>query len=174
MRLRGLILGNELECILPKEHVFLRQFLTEMLLFLLLKRTGELETPVVWIDCLLWGRGQWMRVGLRVDKVTPMSISGATGKESVCQGRRRKRPGSGISPGEGNDTPLQDSCLKIPWAEKPGGLQRVRHEQLSTCLQGPEKSPPDCYFNFPWGVCGGREWPLIILRPLFLINLITS
>ena len=66
-----------------------------------------------------------MRVGLRMDKVTPMSISGATGKESVCQCRRPKRPGSGISPGEGNDTPLQDSCLKIPWAEKPGGLQSV-------------------------------------------------
>ena len=66
-----------------------------------------------------------MRVGLRMDKVTPTSINGATGKESVCKCRRPKRLGSGISPGEGNDTPPQDSCLKIPWAEKPGGLQSV-------------------------------------------------
>ena len=47
-----------------------------------------------------------MRVGLRTDKVTPMSISGATGKESVSAGDKRDRdliPGSGRSPGEGND-----------------------------------------------------------------------
>ena len=35
--------------------------------------------------------------------------------------------------GEGNGTPLQDSCLKIPWMEELGGLQsmgslRVRHD----------------------------------------------
>ena len=35
--------------------------------------------------------------------------------------------------GEGNGTPLQYSCWKIPWAEEPGGLQsmgsrRVRHD----------------------------------------------
>ena len=36
------------------------------------------------------------------------------------------------SPGEGNDNPLQYSCLETPWMEEPGrlqsmGLQRVRH-----------------------------------------------
>ena len=41
-------------------------------------------------------------------------------KEPPCQGRRRKSskqssvPGWGRSPGEGNDNPLQDSCLKNP------------------------------------------------------------
>ena len=35
--------------------------------------------------------------------------------------------------GEGNGTPLQYSCWKIPWMEEPGGLQsmgslRVRHD----------------------------------------------
>ena len=35
--------------------------------------------------------------------------------------------------GEGNGTPLQYSCLKIPWTEKPGALQsmgslRVKHD----------------------------------------------
>ena len=32
-------------------------------------------------------------------------------------------PGLGRSPREGNDNPLQCSCLEIPWAEEPGGLQ---------------------------------------------------
>ena len=31
-------------------------------------------------------------------------------------------PGLGRSPGEGNDNPLQYSCLKIPWTEEPGSL----------------------------------------------------
>ena len=39
-------------------------------------------------------------------------------------------PGLGRSPGEGNGNPLQYSCQRIPWTEKPGrlqstGLQRV-------------------------------------------------
>ena len=41
-------------------------------------------------------------------------------------------PGSGRSPGEGNGNPLQYSCWKIPWTEKPGcdpwGSQRVGHD----------------------------------------------
>ena len=42
-------------------------------------------------------------------------------------------PGSGISLGEGNGNPLQYSCLKNPWTEKPGrlqpmGSQRVGHD----------------------------------------------
>ena len=32
-------------------------------------------------------------------------------------------PGPGRSPGEGNGTPLQYPCWKIPWTEDPGGLQ---------------------------------------------------
>ena len=31
-------------------------------------------------------------------------------------------PGWGRSPGERNDNPLQYSCLKMPWTERPGKL----------------------------------------------------
>ena len=46
-------------------------------------------------------------------------------------------PGLGRSPGEGNGNPLQYSCLKIPWTEKPGrlqsmGLQRVGYKEMAT------------------------------------------
>ena len=42
-------------------------------------------------------------------------------------------PGLERSPGEGNGNPLQYSCWKIPWMEKPGrlqsmGSQRVGHD----------------------------------------------
>ena len=42
-------------------------------------------------------------------------------------------PGSGRSPGEGNGSPLQYSCLGNVWTEEPGGLQfiglkRVGHD----------------------------------------------
>ena len=41
-------------------------------------------------------------------------------------------PGWGRSPGEGNGSPLQYSCLENPWSEEPGELQsigshRVKH-----------------------------------------------
>ena len=40
---------------------------------------------------------------------------GSDGKESVCNaGDLRSIPGSGRSPGEGNGTPLQYSCLENP------------------------------------------------------------
>jgi len=58
---------------------------------------------------------------------------GASGKESAYQCRRLKRCKLGRSPGVGNGNPLQYSCWKIPWTEKPGGLkstgpQRVGHD----------------------------------------------
>ena len=34
-------------------------------------------------------------------------------------------PGLGRGPGEGNDNPLQYSCLEIPWTEEPGRLQSM-------------------------------------------------
>ena len=38
---------------------------------------------------------------------------GSDGKESTCNaGDLSSVPGSGKSPGEGNDYPLQDSCLE--------------------------------------------------------------
>ena len=57
-------------------------------------------------------------------------------------------PGLGRSPGGGNGTPLQCSCLeKIPWTEEPGGLHSMgpqsvgpiwatRHTQSSEGLTG--------------------------------------
>ena len=45
-------------------------------------------------------------------------------------------PGSGRSPGEGNDSPLQYSCLRNPmdrgaWWAAYMGLQRVRHDLVT-------------------------------------------
>ena len=44
---------------------------------------------------------------------TPGFPGGSDGKESTCNsGDLSSVPGSGKSPGEGNDYPLQDSCLE--------------------------------------------------------------
>ena len=39
-------------------------------------------------------------------------------------------PGSGRSCGEGNDNPLQYSCLKRRGAEEPGGLQSMGSQRV--------------------------------------------
>ena len=39
-------------------------------------------------------------------------------------------PGSRRSPGEGNGSPLQYSCLTIPWAEETGGLQSIGSQRV--------------------------------------------
>ena len=41
-------------------------------------------------------------------------------------------PGWGRSPGEGNGSPLQCSCLEIPWTEDPGGLQSMGRKESDT------------------------------------------
>ena len=61
--------------------------------------------------------------------LTPMLAvgfpSGSDGKEAACNaGDLVLIPGSGRSPGEGNDYPLQCSCLENS-AESPGGLQSM-------------------------------------------------
>ena len=44
-----------------------------------------------------------------------ISSRGSVGKESACEaGDPGSILGSGISPGEGNGNPLQDSCLENP------------------------------------------------------------
>ena len=59
---------------------------------------------------------------------------GSDGKESACSGGDQSSiPGSGRSPGEGNDNPLQCSYLENPRMEEPGrlqsmGSQRVGHD----------------------------------------------
>ena len=39
-------------------------------------------------------------------------------------------PGSRRSPGEGNGSPLQYSCLTIPGAEETGGLQSIGSQRV--------------------------------------------
>ena len=41
-------------------------------------------------------------------------------------------PGLGRAPGEGNGSPLQYSCWRIPWTEEPGGLQSVGSKKSQT------------------------------------------
>ena len=61
-----------------------------------------------------------------------------SGKESVCNaGDSGSTPGLGRSPGKGNGSPLQYSCLGNPmgrgawWATQSMGSQRVRHELVT-------------------------------------------
>ena len=52
-------------------------------------------------------------------------------KESASQaGRCSLIPESERSPGEGNSTPLQYSCRKIPWMEELGGLQSTGSQRV--------------------------------------------
>ena len=39
-------------------------------------------------------------------------------------------PGSGRSSGEGNDSPLQYSCLENPMDREPGGLQSMGSQRV--------------------------------------------
>ena len=54
---------------------------------------------------------------------------GSDGKESACNaGDLGLIPGSGRSPGEGNDYPLQYSGLETSMTVESMGLQRVGHD----------------------------------------------
>ena len=55
-------------------------------------------------------------------------------------------PGSGRSPGEGNDNPFQYSCLEIPWTEEPCGLQSMRLQKSQTWLS--DKTPTVFFFAY--------------------------
>ena len=66
---------------------------------------------------------------------------GSDGKESACSaGDLGSIPGSGRSPGEGNDYPLQYSCLENPmdrgawWATVHGVTESDMTEQLTLSL----------------------------------------
>ena len=51
---------------------------------------------------------------------------GSDGKESACNaGDPGSIPGSGRSPGGGNDNPFQYSCLDNSMDREPGGLQSM-------------------------------------------------
>ena len=54
------------------------------------------------------------------------SPGGSDSKESACNaGDLSSILGSGRSPGKGNGSPLQYSCLRSPMTEEPGGLQSI-------------------------------------------------
>ena len=63
------------------------------------------------------------------EKLIESGHGGASGKEPTCQFRRRWKhspiPGLGRSPGGGNGSPRQDSCLENIVDEGPGGLQSI-------------------------------------------------
>ena len=56
---------------------------------------------------------------------------GSEVKVPACnEGDLGSNPGLGRFPGEGNDNPLQYSCLRIPWTEEPGGLQSMGSQRV--------------------------------------------
>ena len=62
-------------------------------------------------------------------------LGGSVVKHSpVKAGGSSSIPELGKSPGEGNGSPLQYSCLQIPWTEEPGKLQSKRLQKSWTQL----------------------------------------
>ena len=55
-------------------------------------------------------------------------------------------PGSGRSPGEGNDNPLQYSCLEIAWTEETCGPRSMRLQKSQTWLS--DKMPAVFFFAY--------------------------
>ena len=91
-------------------------------------------------------------------------------------------PGSGICPGEGKGTPLQYSCWRIPWTEKPGGLQsmgsqRVIHNWGTNTLPPPTQGSNGLLYS-GWSTHYSKTMPqalhLYILTATILGNLATS
>ena len=85
----------------------------------------------------------WVDMGFRGGRLScrPGSPGGSEGKESACNsGDLSTIPGSGSSPGEGNDNPLQYSGLDNPmdrgawWATVHGGHKRVQHNWATNTL----------------------------------------
>ena len=80
---------------------------------------------------------------------------GSDGKESACTaGDPGSVPGLGRSPGEGNGTRLQYSCLRIPWTEEPGGLHSM----------GSQKSDATAHTHIHTGMLyTGRQKPYFFI-----------
>ena len=61
-------------------------------------------------------------------------VGGSDGKESTCNaGDTGSIPGSGRSPGEGNDNPLQYSCLESPMGRE--AWWATVHGATKSCMQ---------------------------------------
>ena len=66
-----------------------------------------------------------------------------SGKESTYNaGDVGLIPGTGRSPGEGNDNPLRYSCLGN-WTEEPGGLQSTGSHRVGHYLVTKPPPPPN-------------------------------
>ena len=88
---------------------------------------------------ILWGHCAFCFLFLHSYLVTLGFPGGSNGKESACSaGDMGLIPGSGRSPGEGNDNPLQYSCLKNHmdrgawWTAVQRVAESDRTEELST------------------------------------------
>ena len=58
-------------------------------------------------------------------------LRGSNGKESACSaGDQGLIPGSGRSPGEGNDNPLWYFVWRSLWTEEPGGIQSMEWQRV--------------------------------------------
>ena len=56
---------------------------------------------------------------------------GSDSKEFACSaGELGSIPGLGRSPGEGNSSPFQYSCLRNPMDREPGGLQSTGSQRV--------------------------------------------
>ena len=100
---------------------------------------------------------------------------GSDSNESACKaGDPSSIPGSGRSPVEGNNNPLQYSCLGNPMGRgawlgyKSVGSQRVRHDLAIKHQQG-SSSFIDLYFlSMPWGLRDLSSLTRNQMRPLIV------
>ena len=107
-------------------------------------------------------------------------LGSSDGKESACNaGDLGSIPGSGRSPGEGNEYyPLQYSFLENPWTEEPGGLQimglqRVRHDWATkyTCTLAGKSSLRRLCSKSTYPYLFLKKWLIVILSGRGSINL---
>ena len=93
----------------------------------LTQHTSTYPTILHHISCSLWGTAivrDWTWKGFP---------GGSNGKECACNaGDLGSIPGLGRSPGEGNGSPLQYSCLKKPIERSLAGYSPWAHKELDT------------------------------------------
>ena len=129
---------------------------------------------------------------LDLGKLQEQASQMASGKESTCQCRRQRRwgsvPGSGRSLGEGNDNPLQYSCLENPmdrgaWQAPVHGVTKSQtwlstHTRLRTELSS-KFSLTILLFSFysislGWDGIPNLLLPLFLSQVFFIINWLQS